>query len=140
MRGGLRGLFTENTDPSGKSSRRARARARAAGRGVRRVGEWGSGGVHRQFENRRRLPAVPLTPRQKFVGTAAGFSATQKERTCVFAEGRSADPSSSPVRSVSRSQSETEKRERERPTECTSDEASFTLIQLRNVQTFFRNV
>lgn len=62
-----------------------------------RCDEWekrGSSGVHRQFENRRRLPAVPLTPRQKFVGTAADFSATQKERTCVFAEGRSADPSS----------------------------------------------
>lgn len=58
---------------------------------VRRVGGRGSSGVHRQFENRRRLPAVPLTPRQKFVSTAADFSATQKEGTCVFAEGRSAD-------------------------------------------------
>lgn len=92
MRGGLRGLFTENAGPSGKSLRRARqgggcVASASSGRGRR------SSGVHRQFENRRRLPAVPLTPRQKFVGTAVDFSATQKERTCVFAEGRSANPS-----------------------------------------------
>jgi len=71
----------------------ARGREGGASR-VRRTGGRGSSGIYRQFENRRRLPAVPLTPWQKFVGTVADFSATQKERTCVFAEGRSADPSS----------------------------------------------
>lgn len=58
------------------------ARGKEGGRCVAGAssGRTGDSGVHRQFENRRRLPAVPLTPRQKFVGTVADFSATQKER------------------------------------------------------------
>lgn len=133
MRGGLRGLFTENAGPSGKSSRRAwKGGGCVAGASSGRMGEQRgapairesattSGGSVDPAAKVRRYRRRRRRRRRRLLCDA--------ERADVCIRGGTIRGSLfSPVRSVLRCRSETE----ERPAECASDEASSTLIQLRN--------
>lgn len=82
-----------------------------------------SSGAHQQFENRRRLPAVPLTPRQKFVGGGGAADFCDAERTDVRIRmySRRDDPRSLP--SEREASCDLEPR-MESSAECASDEVS----------------